>query len=73
MTGKLVRIEADEALFNRWRDLGERVKLMGGIVQNNMMIEEADLLNFCENVEAVCRDIRQLGNNTFRRIKGKAT
>ena len=67
----MVTVEANEYLFDSWRGLGERVKALSAIVQNDMEIDDLELVEFQVKALELQRAIERLALATIAHIKDK--
>ena len=66
----MIRIFADEALFDRWNNISNKIQLGRSIVQNGMLISESQLGEWVSHQEDLSHELALLREDTIRYVKG---
>ncbi len=66
----MIKIKSNEELFNKWNELGMKIQLLRGIVQNDMEITE-EMLNeqFLDIYDKNMKSLQSLRTETLNYIK----
>ena len=62
------KVKADQELFDAWRCLGERVKLVSSIVQNTIELTGDDRAEWGRGIERLKADLDRLALRTAQHI-----
>jgi hypothetical protein len=59
------KIKANEYLFYKWKDLGIKISLLNGIVQNDMTIDEKNVTEWYDNATGIQDELEDLIDQTL--------
>lgn len=59
-----MKTKANESLFNKWRDLAMEVSQQSAIVQNDLELSTAEIIEYSDRSNTIINKIRKLTNET---------
>jgi hypothetical protein len=59
------KIKANEYLFYKWKDLGIKVSLLNGIIQNDMTLDEENITEWYDNCNEMQNELEDLIDQTL--------
>ena len=70
---KKIKIETDEKLFNRWKELGRKISCQAAIAQNDMEVTKQDIVNWSKDIQGLKAEFKILIRDTSRFIAKAVT
>ena len=67
---QMLKIKANQKLFDKWKLVGRQVELLSAIVQNDMELPAEEIIDWQERVDKAIRDLEILKSMTLKEIEG---
>jgi hypothetical protein len=66
-----MKIKASEELFNHWKELGNKISMLGNVVQNDMDVSSLQMIEWATLVMKLEFEYNKLRNDTINYIAGE--